>query len=93
MRKAFFYTLLQTQKPQLALFLFSGYHCLRMSTAVQKFHEEEAIEKTYDFKVAKRLLGYLRPYIRILIPALLLTLVLNLLGILQPQFTKYAIDW
>jgi ATP-binding cassette subfamily B protein len=64
-----------------------------MSTAVQQFHEEEAIGKTYDFKVAKRLLGYLRPYIYLLVPALLLTLVLNLLGILQPLFTKYAIDW
>jgi ATP-binding cassette subfamily B protein len=64
-----------------------------MSTAVQQFHEEESIGKTYDFKVAKRLLGYLRPYIYILVPALLLTLVLNLLGILQPLFTKYAIDW
>ncbi len=64
-----------------------------MATAVQKFHEEEAIEKSYDFKVAKRLFGYLRPYTKILIPALFLTLVLNLLGILQPQFTKYAIDW
>lgn len=64
-----------------------------MSTAVQKFHEEEAIEKTYDFKVARRLLGYLRPYVRFLVPALCLTLVLNLLGILQPKFTQYAIDW
>ena len=30
---------------------------------------------------------------RLLIPALVLTLVLNLLGILQPKFTQYAIDW
>ncbi len=64
-----------------------------MSTAVQQFHEEEAIGKTYDFQVARRLLRYLRPYLRLLIPALVLTLVLNLLGILQPKFTQYAIDW
>ena len=64
-----------------------------MSSAVKQFHEEEAIGKTYDFKVARRLLRYLRPYLRLLIPALLLTLVLNLLGILQPKFTQYAIDW
>ena len=63
-----------------------------MSTAVKQFHEEEAIGKTYDFQVARRLLGYLRPYLRLLIPALVLTLTLNLLGILQPLFTKYAID-
>jgi ATP-binding cassette subfamily B multidrug efflux pump len=64
-----------------------------MSAAVKQFHEEEAIGKTYDFQVARRLLRYLRPYLRLLIPALLLTLVLNLLGILQPKFTQYAIDW
>lgn len=64
-----------------------------MSAAVQQFHEEEAIGKTYDFKVARRLLRYLKPYVRFLIPALFLTLVLNLLGIMQPLFTKHAIDW
>lgn len=64
-----------------------------MSTAVKNFHEEEAIGKTYDLKVARRLLRYLKPYVRLLIPALILTLVLNLLGTLQPKFTQYAIDW
>src|SRR5438132_859012 len=64
-----------------------------MSTAVKQFHEEEAIGKTYDWQVARRLLGYLKPYVRLLIPALLLTLVLNLLGVMQPKFTQYAIDW
>lgn len=64
-----------------------------MSTAVKQFHEEEAIGKTYDFQVARRLLRYLKPYVRLLIPALVLTLVLNLLGVLQPKFTQYAIDW
>lgn len=64
-----------------------------MSTAVKQFHEEEAIGKTYDFRIARRLLRYLRPYVRLLIPALVLTLLLNLLGVLQPKFTQYAIDW
>src|SRR6266700_2294408 len=64
-----------------------------MSTAVKQFHEEEAIGKTYDFQIARRLLRYLKPYLRLLIPALLLTLALNLLGVLQPKFTEYAIDW
>src|ERR1043165_7467453 len=69
--------------------------CLRsekMSTAVKQFHEEEQIGKTYDLKVARRLLGYLKPYVKLLIPALVLTLVLNLLGILQPLFTEWTID-
>lgn len=64
-----------------------------MSTAVKQFHEEEAIGKTYDFQVARRLLRYLRPYRKLLFFALALTLALNLLGVLQPKFTQYAIDW
>jgi len=64
-----------------------------MSTAVKEFHEEEAIGKTYDFQIARRLLKYLKPYARFLFPALLLTLAVNLLGVLQPKFTQYAIDW
>jgi ATP-binding cassette subfamily B protein len=64
-----------------------------MSTAVTQFHEEEAIGKTYDLQVARRLLRYLNPYLRPLTAALGLTLGLNLLEVLQPKFTEYAIDW
>src|SRR2546429_181249 len=64
-----------------------------MSTTAKQFHEEEAIGKTYDWQVARRLLRYLKPYLRLLLPALALTLALNLLGILQPKFTQYSIDW
>src|SRR5438552_5751238 len=64
-----------------------------MSTAVKQFHEEEAIGKTYDWQIARRLLRYMKPYLRLLIPALGFTLFLNLLGNLQPKFTQYAIDW
>jgi ATP-binding cassette subfamily B multidrug efflux pump len=63
-----------------------------MSTAVKQFHEEEAIGKTYDLQVARRLLRYLSPYRRLLVPALILTLLLNLLVLLQPQFTQWSID-
>jgi ATP-binding cassette subfamily B multidrug efflux pump len=64
-----------------------------MSTAVKEFHEEESIGKTYDYQIARRLLKYLKPYLRFLFPALFLTLAVNLLGGLQPKFTQYAIDW
>src|ERR1041385_7951722 len=64
-----------------------------MSTAVNKYHEEEAIGKTYDLQVARRLLRYLKPYGRLLFAALALTLALNLLGVLQPKFTEDAIHW
>ena len=63
-----------------------------MSTAVKQYHEEEAIGKTYDLQVARRLLRYLKPYVRYLYVALGLTLGLNLLEVLQPKFTQYAID-
>ncbi|HKP81623.1 MAG TPA: ABC transporter ATP-binding protein [Pyrinomonadaceae bacterium] len=64
-----------------------------MSTAVKQFHEEEAIGKTYDLQVGRRLLRYLKPYMRLLVGALAFTLAPNLLGVLQPKFTQYAIDW
>jgi ATP-binding cassette, subfamily B, multidrug efflux pump len=60
---------------------------------VAQFHEEEAIGKTYDSGIARRLLKYLKPYLRFLLPALFLTLTVNGLRILQPKFTQYAIDW
>ncbi|HEY0004768.1 MAG TPA: ABC transporter ATP-binding protein, partial [Pyrinomonadaceae bacterium] len=47
----------------------------------------------YDFRVARRLLGYLKPYLRPLFTALGLTLIVNLLAIMQPKFTEWAIDW
>ena len=64
-----------------------------MATAAKQFHEEEAIGKTYDWHITRRLLRYLNPYVRPLTPALLLTLTLNALGVLQPKFVQYAIDW
>lgn len=64
-----------------------------MSTTAKQFHEEEAIGKTYDLQIARRLLRYLRPYLKMLGIALVFTLLLNLLGILPPKFTEYAIDW
>ena len=63
-----------------------------MSTSVKQFHEEEAIGETYEFQVARRLLRYVKPYVRLLIPAVVLTLLVNGIGTLQPLFTWYSID-
>ena len=41
-----------------------------MSEEAKKFHEEEAIEKTYDWSVTRRLLRYVKPYWRIAAGAL-----------------------
>jgi ATP-binding cassette subfamily B protein len=64
-----------------------------MSTAVQQFHEEEAIGSKFDRGSVRRLLRYLRPYKRMIVPALLLTLGVNALGVIEPKFFQYAIDW
>jgi ATP-binding cassette, subfamily B, multidrug efflux pump len=63
-----------------------------MPEEVKKHQDEEKIGKTYDFRVARRLFGYLRPYWTTAAVALVMTLVLNILGSLQPWFTKHAVD-
>ena len=63
-----------------------------MSSEVQKYHEEDAIGKTYDLHVARRLLRYLKPYWKLVVAALSLTLFTNILVSLQPYFTKVAVD-
>ena len=63
-----------------------------MSEEAKKFHEEEAIEKTYDLRVTLRLLGYLKPYWKMAAVALVLTFLTNILISLQPLFTKIAVD-
>lgn len=63
-----------------------------MSEQVRKYHEEEEIGKTYDLRVARRLLSYLRPYWPLAAAALTLTLLTNILISTQPYFTKMAVD-
>src|SRR6201989_3265240 len=64
-----------------------------MSTAVQQFHEEETIGTKFDRGSVRRLLRYLKPYRHMIVPALLLTLGVNALGVIEPKFFQYAIDW
>src|SRR5256885_13567557 len=63
-----------------------------MSDEARKYHEEESIGTTYDFRVARRLLRYLKPYWRLAAAALTLTLLTNVLISTQPYFTKMAVD-
>jgi ATP-binding cassette subfamily B multidrug efflux pump len=63
-----------------------------MSDDVKKYHEEEEIGKTYDLRIARRLLRYLGPYWKLATAALVLTLVTNILISTQPYFTKMAVD-
>mgnify|MGYP001210743261 CR=1 FL=1 len=63
-----------------------------MSEESRKYHDEALIEKTYDFRVAKRLLSYIKPYKKLALGALALTLFSNILLSLQPRFTQVAVD-
>lgn len=63
-----------------------------MSEEVRKYHEEESIAKTRDFRIARRLIRYLRPYWPLAAGALVLTLLTNVLISTQPYFTKVAVD-
>ena len=63
-----------------------------MSEEVRKYHEEDNIGNTRDFRVARRLVKYLRPYWPLAAGALVLTLLTNVLISTQPYFTKVAVD-
>lgn len=63
-----------------------------MADETNNFHEEEKIGKTYDLRVTKRLLRYLRPYWKMAAVALVLTFVTNILISLQPRFSQIAVD-
>lgn len=63
-----------------------------MSDAVQKYHEEEAIGKTYDLRIVRRLMRYLKHYKLLVACALVLTLLSSFLFSTQPYFTKVAVD-
>ena len=63
-----------------------------MSEEVRNYHEEDAIGKTHDFRIARRLLRYLKPYWPMVAGALSLTLFANILLSTQPYFTKIAVD-
>lgn len=60
--------------------------------AKENNNEEEKSEKILDSQVAKRLFSYLRPYSRLVITALLLTVGLSLVRQLGPLLNKMAID-
>ena len=56
-------------------------------------HEEDLPAKIYDAAIARRLLGYLRPYRGTVLTALTLTIGLSLVRQIGPLLTKLAIDW
>ncbi|MGH9949378.1 MAG: ABC transporter ATP-binding protein [Pyrinomonadaceae bacterium] len=63
-----------------------------MPDEATKYHEEEAIGKTRDLRIARRLFGYLLPYWHLAVIAFALTILTNVLISTQPFFTKVAVD-
>ncbi len=54
--------------------------------------EDEILGKAYDAKLMKRLLGYVKPYAKYVVIAILMNVVVAALGPLRPYLTKIAID-
>ena len=54
---------------------------------------KKASDKIDDLRLARRLLRYFRPFLATAVLAMVITLVLDLLRLLEPKFTQYAIDW
>ncbi len=63
-----------------------------MAVDVNTFHEEEAIGKTRDLKITRRLIRYVYPYWHLAVGAFVLTIITNVLISTQPLFTKVAVD-
>jgi ATP-binding cassette subfamily B protein len=55
-------------------------------------HDETELGKLYDARIARRLLGYVRPYKGKIVAALLLTIAISLLLQVGPMLTRWAID-
>ena len=63
-----------------------------MAKDANQHQDEEVLGKAYDAKLMKRLLGYIKPYRKYIILAILLNLLVAALGPLRPYLTKIAID-
>ncbi|MGB6430332.1 MAG: ABC transporter transmembrane domain-containing protein, partial [Candidatus Acidiferrales bacterium] len=56
------------------------------------FREEEALGKVYDSRLARRLVGYLRPYGWSVVAALALTIAVGPLLVIGPYLFKLGVD-
>jgi ATP-binding cassette subfamily B protein len=58
----------------------------------EKNQEDEILGKAYDARLMKRLLKYVRPYLKYVVLAIVLNILAAALGPLRPYLTKVAID-
>ncbi|HEX2163164.1 MAG TPA: ABC transporter ATP-binding protein [Thermoanaerobaculia bacterium] len=63
-----------------------------MSELAPSIHEEEVLGKAYDARLMRRLIGYVRPYRRTAIVAVLLIVLSSLLQLVGPLATAVALD-
>ncbi|HEX7183140.1 MAG TPA: ABC transporter ATP-binding protein [Thermoanaerobaculia bacterium] len=63
-----------------------------MSEPVASHHEEEVLEKALDFRLMRRLLGYVRPYRGMTVAAVALILLSSLLQLVGPLAMAVALD-
>ncbi|HYE72390.1 MAG TPA: ABC transporter ATP-binding protein [Blastocatellia bacterium] len=63
-----------------------------MSQAASSIHDEEQLGKLYSAKAARRLFRYLRPYRKLVMVALTLTITVNLVRQVGPLLVQLAID-
>lgn len=61
-------------------------------TAPATPHEEEALGKAFDARLARRLVRYVRPYGRLMAGALAFLVVEGVLQLAQPLLTRHVID-
>ena len=54
--------------------------------------EEEVLGKAYDWRLMRRLLGYMRPYRLLVAISLVFLLVQSALQVLGPLLTRTAVD-
>ncbi len=59
-------------------------------TAIQ--HEEDALGKAFDGRLARRLAGYVRPYGKLVVGAVLVLMVEGVLQLAPPLLTRHVID-
>src|SRR5215207_7392587 len=63
-----------------------------MSAPAQAFHDEDVVGKTYDARLARRLVVYVRPYGALVGGALALLVVDGLLQLVPPLLPRQVID-
>lgn len=59
---------------------------------MSQFHDELITGKAYDAKLVKRLFGFVTPYMRYMMLAIVFLFIVTVLDILPPFITKIAID-